>query len=115
MLGADVDAMAIPELLWRAGHQLVDGEDVAANEVGNPTGRVTGPSSFLHGDDLQVGTTASGLGGRAHAGRVTADHDQAFGHRGQPKPRLTRRREPTSRPVCDDGSMAVQIECRHYL
>ncbi len=80
VLGAHVDAMPVPELLGCAGDELVEREHVAADEIRDAARRVTGPPALFHHDDLEVGTPAPGLRRRAHAGRVTADHDQAFGH-----------------------------------
>ena len=80
VLGAHVDAVPVPELLGCAGDELVEREHVAADEIRDAARRVTGPPALFHHDDLEVGTAAPGLRRRAHAGRVTADHDQAFGH-----------------------------------
>jgi len=76
----DVDALAVPELLGRAGDQLLVGADVAGDEVGDATGRVAGPATALEGDDLHVGLLPAGLRRRRHAAGVTADHQESFGH-----------------------------------
>ncbi len=98
VLGAHVDAVAVPELLGCAGHELVDGEDVTADEIGDAARRVTGPPALLHHHDLEVGTAASGLGSRTHGSGVTADHDQTLGHLRSLSQPLTAAGPPLDKP-----------------
>ena len=115
VLGAHVDAHG-PELLRRAGNQIVEIVDRPADQVGDAARRIAGPAPLLEGHDLEVGRAAAGLGGGGHPGRVASDHQQALSHpetvRGERGGAGRLVRGPMT---WQHGRMGVRDDCRHYL
>ena len=81
MADADIDPLPLPKLFRRADNQCFFFVDNPADIIGDPSGGIGGVRASLENDDIQVGSTAFGLGCGAHPRGIAADDDKPFlGH-----------------------------------
>ena len=73
MADTDVDPLPLPKLFRRADNQCTFFVDNPADIIGDTSGGIGGVRASLENDDVQVGSTAFGLGCGAHPRGITAD------------------------------------------
>jgi hypothetical protein len=71
-----LDVVLLPERLRRADDQVLPRADQTADVVGNASSRVGREAALLEGDNPEVRSPASRLGGRGHARCVSPDDHQ---------------------------------------